>query len=369
MKYLVCSDSFKDSLDADFACKVISRGIKKADNKSVINMVPLADGGEGTEEVLNIAKKFKENTIESINLKNEKIIVKYGYKDNCVILDCSKVIGICFVKKEDRNLMLVNSIGLGVVIKKLILQGVTEFIIGLGGSGTVDGGVGMLVGLGAKLYIGDKEQPVNINTLKNLEKIDLKEVFNITKDISISIASDVENLYLGKNGAVNVFARQKGATDEHMPILEENLINLHRIFKEYYGIDVNVKKSGSAGGLGGAFYLIGSKLFSGIDMVIKETNLEQQIIENDIVISGEGSVDSQTANGKTISGVAKLCKKYNKKLIIVSGQLSNNIDELYSMGVTSAFSIINKNSSLEETLKSAEENLESTVYNICKLLS
>jgi glycerate kinase len=368
MKYLVCSDSFKESMDANSACEIISKGIKRANKEAIIKQVPLADGGEGTEEVLIIAKKYSVKTIESFDLKGDKVVVKYGYKDNCVIFDCSKVIGIDFIKKSERNPMNYNSIGLGIVIKKLIKQGVKDFIIGLGGSGTVDGGLGMLVGLGAKLYKDNEEQKLNIESIKDLDKIDLTEVFKITQGVTISVASDVQNLYLGETGAVNVFARQKGATNDQMPKLNANLLNLHKIFKKYYGIDINVKKSGSAGGLGGAFFLIGAKLFSGIDMVINETNLEKLIIESDIVFSGEGSVDNQTANGKTISGVAKLCKKYNKKLIVVSGQLSNDIEDLYDMGVTVAFSIMKKNSSFEETLKNAEINLENTVYNICKLI-
>jgi glycerate kinase len=368
MKYLVCSDSFKESMDAECACKIISKGIKRANKDAIIIQVPLADGGEGTEEVLIVAKNFSVRTIDSLDLKGDKVVVKYGYKDDCVILDCSKVIGIDFIKKSERNPMNYNSVGLGIVIKKLINQGVKEFIIGLGGSGTVDGGLGMLVGLGAKLYISNEEQQLNIESIKDLDRIDLTEVFRITQGVTISIASDVQNPYLGETGAVNVFARQKGATNDQMPQLTGNLLNLHKIFKNYHGIDINVKKSGSAGGLGGAFYLIGAKLFSGIEMVIRETNLEKLIIENDIVFSGEGSVDNQTANGKTISGVAKLCKKYNKRLIIVSGQLSNDVDDLYNMGVTAAFSIMKKNSSFEETLENSEINLENTVFNICKLI-
>ena len=368
MNYLVCSDSFKECMDASKACSIIARGILKADKTATIKQVPLADGGEGTEEVLIAAKGYQEKFINTIDLLGKKIRVKYGYKDNSVIIDCSKVIGLDLIKQSHRNPFKVNSLGLGLVIKELINQGVSEFIIGLGGSATVDGGLGFLIGLGAKIFCNGQVVNLEIASILNIDRIDLTAVFKLTENITFKVASDVDNYYLGEKGAVNVFAKQKGATESQMPLLEANLINIHKIIKRDYDLDINVKKAGAAGGLGGALFLIGADLISGIDMVIKECNLEQLIIESDVVISGEGSVDEQTINGKTISGVAKICQKYNTKLVVLCGQLSDNIDNLYLMGVTAAFSIINKSSTLNENLKNAETNLENSAYNICRLI-
>ena len=227
----------------------------------------------------------------------------------------------------------------------------------------------MLRALGGRFLDKSNKEIVNVEKLIQLEKIDLDKPYNLLKSCQIIVMSDVDNPFIGEKGATYVFAKQKGANKKQIEILEKCLTRYNEIVKSQYKIDLaKIKKTGAAGGLGGAFYLLGTSLQSGIDTVLEVTQFEKHIQNADLIITGEGSIDSQTINGKTISGILKIAQKQQVPVIAFAGRVTNDIDALYELGLCSAFSITNEIKTLQEALNEGVSCLESTSYNVFKMI-
>ena len=259
------------------------------------------------------------------------------------------------------------------MILDAINKGCRKFIVGIGGSATNDGGVGMLQALGFD-FLDDKGQQVSHGAigLKALKTIRIDNVNSNLKDCEFLVACDVKNPLCGENGCSSVFARQKGGTDKTIPIMDEWLKNYAKLTKEIYSFaDQNTEGAGAAGGLGFAFlaYLRG-KMQSGIEIVIKETNLESFVKDADIVVTGEGRLDKQSVMGKAPIGVAKLAKKYNKKVIAFSGCIGDGAEKCNSAGIDAYFPILQKPCSLEEAMNTdnAYSNLKAMATQVFKLI-
>lgn len=373
MKFILAPDSFKESMTAKDACISMEKGIRKVFKDATCIHVPMADGGEGTVDALIESTNGNLHEVEVTAPLGNKVKAKFGILGDgkTAVIEIAEASGIHLVKLEDRNPLLTTTFGTGELIKHALDMNVERIIIGLGGSATNDGGVGMLQALGASFKGSDgKEIALGGGALKDLCTIDLSGFDKRVYDVKIEVACDVKNPLTGEKGASFVFGAQKGGNKETLEVLDSNLKHYAEVVKRDMGKEIDkVEGAGAAGGLGAA--LIGfcnGKLESGIDLVIKYSNLEEKVRNADFVFTGEGSIDFQTKFGKTPIGVAKIAKKYNIPVIAFGGRIGEGIDELYSLGIDSVIGITPGVISLEEALKNGKENLEISTENVVRII-
>lgn len=377
IKFVICPDSFKESVSALNGAKAIKSGLEKAFiNKDVnvtFELLPMADGGEGTMEVItrNLGGDMVTHMVSG-PLGN-KVNATYGFIEskNIAVIEVAEACGLHLVPIEKRNPLETTTFGVGELIVHAIKGGAKKLIIGLGGSSTSDCGVGMFNAMGAKFYNETEEiKPLSGKDLIFISKIDLTEVYSLLDGVEINVACDVENPLLGEYGANMIFGRQKGATEEIKEILESNMDSYVTILEGYLNKNIrDLKKGGAAGGLGAAFITLDGKLMSGIELVLNTINFESKVKDADYVITGEGSIDSQTTNGKTISGIAKICSKYNIPVIVLAGMVADDIDDIYDIGITAILGIVDGAKSLEAALKDGEKSIKKTAENLGRIIT
>jgi glycerate kinase len=372
MTFLLAPDSFKESMTAKEACEAMERGIKKVFQNAKCIHVPMADGGEGTMQALVDATGGKVyKTIVKGPLGNE-VEASYGILGDgkTAVLEMASASGIHLVSREQRNPLITSTYGTGQLIKAALSHSIKKMIIGIGGSATNDGGAGMAQALGAKFLdkSGNEIKPGG-GELHKIEKIDTSHLSFLTYNIEIEVACDVTNPLIGEKGASNVFGRQKGATEEMVRQLDANLKHYAEKIKEALGKDIAMAEgAGAAGGMGaGLMAFTNAKLSKGIELVIKYANLDSKMKEADYVFTGEGSIDNQTQYGKTPFGVAQTAKKYNKPVIAFAGKVGD-VDELYTKGIDSIFSILNSVCSLDEALTNGKINLELATERVARFM-
>ena len=374
MKFILAPDSFKESMTSKEACNSMERGIKKVLKDAECIKLPMADGGEGTVEALVEATKGKFITsIVTPPIGERKISALYGLLGDGkrAVIEMASASGIGLVKRESRNPMIATTYGTGELILDAMDRGVTNIIIGIGGSATNDGGAGMLMALGVKLL--DKsgnEIERGGQALLNLHSIDISNIDKRLKDLTIEVACDVTNPLIGEIGASRVFGPQKGATKEMVEILDMALANYASVIKKDTGIDVAyIEGAGAAGGLGAALLVfLNGELKKGIELVIKHTGLEEVIKGADYVFTGEGAIDSQTIFGKTPMGVASVAKRNNIKTIAFAGKVSEGSENLYDIGINAIFSIMRGVSDIDTALENGQINLEKTTESVVRTL-
>lgn len=374
MKFILAPDSFKESMTSKDACNAMERGIKKVIKDAECIKVPMADGGEGTVESLVEATDGKiVSTMVTEPLGNRKINAIYGILGDGerAIIEMASASGIHLVEREKRNPLITTTYGTGELILDAINRGVKHIVIGIGGSATNDGGAGVLQALGARLLDNDgNELPFGGGALINLNTIDLTNFDRRVSEVTFEVACDVNNPLIGENGASRIFGPQKGATEKMIIELDKALSNYAEVIKRDFGIDVaNVEGAGAAGGLGAALLaFFNGKLKSGIELIIKHTDLESKIKGADFVFTGEGAIDSQTIFGKTPMGVANAARINGVKTIAFAGKVDEGAENLYEVGINSIFGIMRGVCSLDEALKNGEINLEKTVENVVRTL-
>lgn len=373
MKFVLAPDSFKESMTSKEACNAMERGIKKVIKDAECIKVPMADGGEGTVEALVEATNGSILNIVVKDPLGKDTKAKFGMLGNSktAIIEMAEASGIALIDREKRNPMITTTYGTGEIIKHALDLGVERIVIGIGGSATNDGGIGMVQALGGKfLDENGKELPFGGGELNRLHKIDISGLDKRLKNIEIEVACDVTNPLCGPKGASHVFGPQKGATEEMVLKLDRNLNHYSKKIKEYLGKDIkDIEGAGAAGGLGAALVaFLDGKLKRGIELVIKHTALEEKLENADFLFTGEGSIDSQTICGKTPMGVALVAKKKGIKTIAFGGRILEGAENLYSIGVTSIFGITPGAISLDKALMDGEKNLERTTENIVRLL-
>lgn len=373
MKFVLAPDSFKESMTSLEACNAMEKGIKKVFEDAECIKVPMADGGEGTVEALVSATNGEFIETEVTNPLGKKITAKYGILGDkkTAVIEMAKASGIELIKREERNPLITTTYGTGELIKDAINKGMKHILIGIGGSATNDGGCGMLQALGVKLLDADKNEiPFGGGELNKIEYIEKGSLDELLKDITIEVACDVKNPFVGPNGASYIFGPQKGADPEMVKVLDNNLRHFAAKIKEFLNIDIaEAEGSGAAGGLGGALLaFLNATLKSGIDLVIKYTNLEDKIKESDYVFTGEGSIDGQTIFGKTPVGVSKIGKKYDVPVLAFAGKVEPESSNLYEEGMKSIFSIMQGVESLDDALKNGSSNLEKAAESVARIL-
>ncbi|QNQ81406.1 glycerate kinase [Lactobacillus sp. PV034] len=376
MKIVIAPDSFKGSLTAKEVSQAIYAGIKPIFPAADYELIPMADGGEGTMETLVSANEGKILTTSVRSPLNYLVEAKYGLLENqdTAVIEMAQASGIQYITAETANPLIATTFGSGQLIKAALDQDVKKIIIGLGGSATNDGGAGMAQALGAKLLdrFGN-EIPFGGGHLNDLDHIDITDLDPRLKNVKIILASDVKNPLTGKNGASAVFGPQKGATPEMVKILDQNLQHFAAIVKKDLHLDLaNIPGAGAAGGLAfGLMAFAGAQLHSGIDLVLKETNFAQKVKAANLVFTGEGGTDFQTQYGKTPFGVAQLAKKIapDCSVICLTGNIGAGIDQLYGDDkIDAIFATESGAKDLAQAMKDSSNDIKILSENIARLL-
>ncbi|MFS8652025.1 MAG: glycerate kinase [Caldibacillus sp.] len=372
MKIVVAPDSFKESLSAMEVAQAIEKGFRAVFPDAQIEKIPMADGGEGTVQSLVDATGGKIITKEVTGPLGEKVTAFFGVLGDgkTAVIEMAAASGLHLVPVEKRNPLLTTTRGTGELILAALDEGVDHLIIGIGGSATNDGGSGMAQALGARLLDKDRNEIApGGGSLDKLANIDISELDARLQNVKIEVACDVDNPLIGQDGASHVFGPQKGATPEMVEQLDQNLAHYATILARDLGKDVaHIPGAGAAGGLGaGLLAFLDAELKSGIDIVIAATDLEEKIKDADLVITGEGKIDSQTIHGKTPIGVAKAAKKFNIPVIAICGSIADDVDVVHDHGIDVLFSSLMRITTLEEALESGASNVEKTARNIAAL--
>lgn len=372
MKIVVAPDSFKESLSAMEVAQAIEKGFRAVFPDAQIEKIPMADGGEGTVQSLVDATGGKIITKEVTGPLGEKVTAFFGVLGDgkTAVIEMAAASGLHLVPMEKRNPLLTTTRGTGELILAALDEGVDHLIIGIGGSATNDGGSGMAQALGARLLDKDRNEIApGGGSLDKLANIDISELDARLQNVKIEVACDVDNPLIGQDGASHVFGPQKGATPEMVEQLDQNLAHYATILARDLGKDVaHIPGAGAAGGLGaGLLAFLDAELKSGIDIVIAATDLEEKIKDADLVITGEGKIDSQTIHGKTPIGVAKTAKKFNISVIAICGSIADDADVVHDHGIDVLFSSLMRITTLEEALESGASNVEKTARNIAAL--
>ena len=375
MKVVIAIDSFKGSLSSMEAGIAAKDGILKACDGSNVIVKPLADGGEGTVESLVEGMNGSREKTYVTGPVGKKIECIYGIlpNSNTAIIEMASTAGLTLISEKERNPLNTTTFGVGEVIKEAIEKGCRNFIIGLGGSATNDAGVGMLQALGYE-FLDKNGEKVGFGgkVLKDICFIDEENKIKELEECSFKIACDVNNPLYGQQGAAYIYGKQKGASDEEIKFLDEGLIKFSEVVQRHFGIRrSDYHGAGAAGGMGFGFLtFLNAKLESGIKIVLDEINLEKEILDADYVITGEGRLDLQTSMGKAPIGIAKLAKKYNKKVIAFAGCTTEDALGCNEKGIDAYFSIVNGAMSLEEAMnkENAKKNMELTVYEVFRLI-
>jgi glycerate kinase len=373
MNILLAPDSFKDSLSAKAVADHMAKGIRRVMPNAQITKVPLSDGGEGLLEALVTPLRGRLISVEVKDPLMRDIKANYGLIDEgkTAVIEMATASGLELLKDNERNPMITSTYGTGQLIKDALDKGCQKLIIGLGGSATNDGGMGMVKALGVKFL---KNDGVSIGggggALKDLSHIDITELDQRLSNCEIIVACDVNNPLTRKNGSSLVFGAQKGGDIETLKQLDKNLSNYAEVIRIDLGKDLKSREgTGAAGGTAmGLLAFLGAELRPGIELIMDELQLEKQIRQANVIFTGEGQIDQQTLNGKTIAGLAKLAKKHNVPVIALAGKVDYDIDQLYEIGITAAFSIVNRPMELTEAIQNTGELIEACVENIFRLM-
>ncbi|MGG7676918.1 glycerate kinase [Klebsiella aerogenes] len=373
MKIVIAPDSYKESLSALDVATAIETGFREIYPHAEYVKVPVADGGEGTVEAMVAATQGHIVQVSVTGPLGEPVNAFYGLSGDmrCAYIEMAAASGLESVPPTRRNPLLTTSWGTGELIRHALDAGVSQIIIGIGGSATNDGGAGMAQALGAKLLSAGQQQIApGGGALETLARIDLSELDPRLADCRIDVACDVTNPLTGPQGASAVFGPQKGATAAMIERLDRGLQHFAQIIDRDLDIDVlNLEGGGAAGGMGAALYAFcGANLRPGIEIVTDALGLADLVADADLVITGEGRIDSQTIHGKVPVGVAKVAKRFNVPVIGIAGSLTADVGVVHQHGLDAVFSVLYSVCTLDEALANAAANVRMTARNVAAVL-
>ncbi|REF26889.1 glycerate kinase [Xenorhabdus cabanillasii] len=369
MKIVIAPDSFKESLSALQVAEAIEQGFREILPQADYIKLPMADGGEGTVESLVAATGGKRITCAVTDPLGRTTEAFWGLLGDgkTAVIEMAAASGLHLVPLEQRNPLITTTYGTGELILAALEHGAQNLILGIGGSATNDGGAGMMQALGANLWDGDNRiLPFGGAALTRLESIDLSGLDTRLRQLKITVACDVNNPLCGKSGASAVFGPQKGATPEMVKILDSALFHYGMKIEAVTGRNViDAAGAGAAGGIGASLLgCLGAKLQSGVEIVIETLKLEKMIQGADLVITGEGRMDSQTIYGKTPIGVARIARKFGIPVIALVGGMSKDYHIVHQHGLDAVFSIIPEACTLADALTNSVDNLQVLARNI-----
>lgn len=375
MKVVIAIDSFKGSLETLESGGAVAEGIKAVFPDAETVICPLADGGEGTVRAVTAALGGELCQVEVTGPLGESVIAEYGIisSERLAVVEMSAAAGITLVPEEKRNPLYTTTRGVGEMILDAISKGCRKFIIGIGGSATNDGGVGMLKALGFE-FLDERGEPIADGAmgLSALHRIVTDKAIRELAECEIRVACDVSNPLCGDSGCSRIYGPQKGADEKMIADMDGWLSHYASLTRELLpGADADFPGVGAAGGLGFAFkYYLGASLGSGIGLVMDAIRLEEHIIDADIVITGEGRLDSQSAMGKAPVGVARLAKKHGKRVIAFAGAVSDGAEVCNKEGIDAFFPIVRRPCTLGEAMdkENAYKNLKNTAEQVFRLI-
>lgn len=375
MKVVIAIDSLKGSLSSMEAGTAIKDGILAAKPDAEVIVKPLADGGEGTTDALIEGMNGERIDLTVTGPMHTPVDAYYGYlKDtNTAVMEMTSAAGITLVPDSEKNPLLATSYGVGEMINDAIQRGCRNFIIGIGGSVTNDGGIGMLKALGVRFLDENGEDAgEGGQALAKVARIDVSGMNPLLKECHIQVACDVNNPLCGENGSTYVYGPQKGVTEDMKKTLDEAMAHFARVTSETLENDyMNTPGAGAAGGLGYAFLAYtGAALTPGIELILDAVGLEEELSGADVVVTGEGRLDFQTAMGKAPVGVARLAKKYNAKVIAFAGSVTKEATACNKEGIDAFFPILRSVCTLAEAMDpvAARNNMTATVEQVFRLL-
>ena len=374
MKIVIAPDSFKESLSAFEVATHIAKGFRQIYPNENYDLIPVADGGEGTLQAFVNAMDGQMMNHKVTGPLGQPVDAPIGFsKDGkTAVIEMASASGLMLLEQVERNPLLTTTYGTGELMLKAAQQGAENIILGVGGSATNDGGAGLLQAIGIQLLDPENQHiPWGGGALSNLNHIDISHLDPALKKCRITIACDVTNPLIGAKGASVIFGPQKGADQQMVEQLDANLKHFGQLLEQLSErIIIEHPGSGAGGGVCAALLaVLDTHLCSGIDLVMEAVDLENRLKDADLVITGEGRIDSQSIHGKVPIGVAKLAKKYHKPVIGIAGSLSHDVEVVYEHGLDGVFSVILKPCSLTTALDEATMNLQITARNIAQLLA
>ncbi len=373
MKFVIAPDKYKGSLTAFEFCNAVEEGLNMALEKTEIIKMPLADGGDGT---IDVVKHYLKGDIVKVKVNDpmfRTIEAQYLFSKETKIsyIEMTEASGLKLLKEGEKNCMLTTTFGTGELIADALQKGAKEIILGIGGSATNDAGIGMASALGFRFLDANNAvlEPKGENLI-HIKTIDSSGVNPLLKNLVVKVACDVTNPLYGKNGAAYIYASQKGASNEDIEALDNGLRNYSKIVQRQFGIDTQqIEGAGAAGGMGaGSMVFLNAQLTSGIDLIKELADFDTNIKGADWVITGEGKLDDQTLSGKTISGVIKSAKNQNVSVAALCGSVNISVNTQKELGLDYAVSIVKGISDLEEAIASSYTNLVHAAYNFASIL-
>lgn len=382
MRILLAPDSFKEAASAEAIAQAMARGIMRGDPQAECRLLPLSDGGEGLTHALVHATGGTLHSAETVDAIGRPITAQFGFLGNnhasCIlhtaVVELASASGLERVSPADRDPMTASTFGTGLLIRAAIDAGADRIVLGLGGSATTDGGTGLAHAFGFRfLDAHDSDIPLGGGALVDLARIDDSRVSDSIKNVPIVLACDVTNPLTGPEGAAHVFAPQKGATATQVELLDQGLANLARAIMQYNGRDIeHTPGAGAAGGTGGGVLgLFNATVKPGIELVLNLAHGREACAWADVVITGEGSIDSQTPYGKVPSGIAKLAQSQGKPTIAIGGTVTRDphtVEALNKAGIIATFGIAPGPADLTTLIANTERNVEITCAAIASTL-
>lgn len=370
MTILLAPDKFKGSLSAQQVCDAIMEGINDVNREATIVCLPLADGGEGTCELLTT---YSGGTMIAVKVRDplfREIDSAYGISADgtTAFLEMAKASGLQLLKKTERDPSLTSTVGTGDLIRHALDKGVTKIIMGIGGSATNDGGIGMAEALGLTFYSSrnEKLKPIGGN-LKHIDRIDATQLHRRLRDVDITIFCDVDNPLHGRNGAAYVFSPQKGADEKMVEDLDQGLAHYQTVVERTFSKQINFPGAGAGGGLPSMIKAITNvTVRPGMKFIRDFISLEDHIRSADLIITGEGKIDEQTLSGKVVRGVADLAAKHNKAVIAIAGR--NDLDEtrLKELNLLRLITLVDNGTSEEEAMTNAFQLVSRNVSGVLR---
>ena len=362
MRFLIAPDKFRGSASAAEVASWIASGLKQELADAEIDIIPMADGGEGTEQVLTRANGGKEVEVVVRDPLERPTRCVYGLsKDGkTAYMEMAMASGLALLNFSERNPLETSTLGTGDMIKDAIGRGVNRIILGLGGSATNDGGIGMAHALGYRFLNKHGASIYKGGQLAELDRIDSSGAIPAINSVRFDIACDVPNVLLGPQGATHIYGPQKGASAEKLELLEFGMEQLERVAEKHFHKTVSdIPGSGAAGGLGaGCAMFLNANLHSGIDLILEETHLEDHIAKADVVITGEGTFDRQSLHGKVVWGVGNMVRKMGKPLVVVCGQSTIHREKLFDKYTNGLYCITDMADNLSDAMNNTQQYLE-----------
>lgn len=372
-KILISPQEFKESLTGLEVANAIQEGINKVDSKIKTSLVPVADGGDGTLQTMvdvTGGEIITETVRDPLGRNIDSVWGKLG-DDSSAVIEMAKASGLALLNENEKSATLTSTYGTGQLFKFALDQGIKNFIIGIGGSATNDGGAGFVSALGAKLYDENgKEVESNGISLSSIRDIDMSNFDERVKNTSVRVACDVTNPLCGNEGASAIFGPQKGANPEEVNLLDKNLLHWASLIKDQLGKDIlNVPGAGAAGGLGaGLMAFTDAELSIGANIVLDSLNYDEHLRDVDLVIVGEGSTDKSTQFNKSPVAVAMRAKKLGIPVICLSGSVGQGYSESRDLGISSFFSIVSGPIELKYAIENAHELIVKSTEEIIRSL-